>query len=127
MIREALREAIDRMESVASIGSRHDPLVVRLVKTLVDPGMMQATMDPVDAEVGEEQEEWELHDVVPAARSFGREIVQLAAAAQFVQEDQGRHKRKQGHRLAGILDLEENLVLEILGMIHGVLVEDEEV
>ena len=40
--------------------SRHDPFVVRLVQSLVNAGVVQTTMNPVDEEVGEEEEEREL-------------------------------------------------------------------
>lgn len=36
MIRDRLREAVEGMEGVAGVRRGHDPLVVRLVKVLVD-------------------------------------------------------------------------------------------
>ena len=52
MIRKRLRPAVDGMEGVRGIGGGHDPLVVWLVKALVDQRMVKATVDQVDAGVG---------------------------------------------------------------------------
>lgn len=53
MVGKRLSPTVDGVESVRGIGSRHDPLVVRLVKALVDQRMVKATVDEVDAGVGE--------------------------------------------------------------------------
>lgn len=67
MIRHALREAIERMERIARIGTGHDPPVMALVQVLVYSRVVQPSMDPVDEEIGEEEEEERLGNVVPDA------------------------------------------------------------
>ena len=62
---DGLSEAIERVEGVRGKGRRHDPLVVRLVQALVNHRVVQTAVDPVDEEVGEEQEQRELEEVVP--------------------------------------------------------------
>ena len=64
MIRHGLRPAIERVEGVRGKGTRHDPLVVWLVQRLVHERMVQAAMDPVDAKIGEGDEQRELQDTV---------------------------------------------------------------
>lgn len=54
------------MESVRGERRGHDPLVVRLVQLLVEHRVVQGTVDPVDEEVGEADEEGELEKQVPA-------------------------------------------------------------
>lgn len=66
VVRHALAVSVERVESVRGVWCRHDPLVVRLVESLVDKRVVQATMDPVDAEVGKHQEQRELNIVVPS-------------------------------------------------------------
>lgn len=61
-----LRVSVQWVESVRREWSWHDPLVVWLVEVLVDKRVMQSAVDEVDEEVGEEQEQWDLKDVVPA-------------------------------------------------------------
>ena len=56
MIGDTLKEAIDRMESVAGEGCGYLPDVVRLVDESVDTGVMKPAVDPVDCEISEEQE-----------------------------------------------------------------------
>lgn len=89
MIRQGLCETVKRVESMAGVRCRHDPLVVGFVKMLVHKRVVKVSMDPVDAEVGEEQEKRELKDVVPHSRTFLGTIVQLAIASDF-KEEEGR-------------------------------------
>lgn len=44
-----LREAIHGVEGVACVRCRHNPFVMRFMQRLVDLGMMQTPVDPVDA------------------------------------------------------------------------------
>lgn len=46
----------------------HNPLVVRLVQLLVEPGVVQSAVDPVNEEIGEADEEGELEKQVPATK-----------------------------------------------------------
>ena len=85
------------MEGMRGIRRRHDPFVVWLVERLVHHGMMQTAMDPVDEEVGEEEEERELDEVVQRERGFRGEFVELRVPAYFSHEEgrgedgHGRH------------------------------------
>ena len=56
MVWNTLCEAVEGMECVASERCRYHPLVVSLVKFLVDQRMVQSAMDPVDKGIGEEEE-----------------------------------------------------------------------
>lgn len=56
MVRKTLSVAVGGVESVRGEGSRHDPLVMRLVDVLVDAGVVETAVNPVDSRVGEEEE-----------------------------------------------------------------------
>lgn len=56
VIGHALQEAVDRMESVRGKRCCDLPTVVRFVDGFVEEAMMQSAVDPVDEEVGEEEE-----------------------------------------------------------------------
>lgn len=71
MVRQTLRITIERVERVAGVGCGHNPLVVRLVETLVDQRMMKSTMNQVDETIRERDEQRELEVVVPAWHFIG--------------------------------------------------------
>lgn len=66
MVWNGLRVAIKWVEGVRGEWGWHDPLVVRLVEVFVDERVVKTTVDPVDAEIGEGDEEGELQERVPA-------------------------------------------------------------
>ena len=68
----------------------HDPLMVGFMQTFVEQGMMQAPVDPIDEEIGEQDEERELKVVVQAKRSIGRGVIKFCIAAYFAKEKGGR-------------------------------------
>lgn len=68
VVRQRLSVAVERVESVRGERRGHDPLVVRLVQLLVNHGVVQAAVNPVDEEVGEADEEGELEKQVPATK-----------------------------------------------------------
>lgn len=72
VVRKSLSITIRGVESVGSVRSRHNPLVVGLVKSLVNQGVVKSSMDPVDAEIGKHQEQRELKYQVPP--SISRDI-----------------------------------------------------
>lgn len=111
---------------MASIGCRHDPLVVRLVKVLVNKRMMKAAMNPVDAEISEADEQGKLREVVPTARAFFGGIVELAISSNIEEKHRRRQEGHGWHCKDGLLDLEPDLVLEEPGMFKCGLVENEE-
>lgn len=127
VIREGLCPTIRGVEGIRSKRGRYHPLVMLLVESLVYERMVQASMNPINAEIGEEEEQGELQDVVPQSRSIGRSIIHLGVSASFG-KDQGkseeRHARK---RHESLLDLHSNLIFEIFGMLLLLFVEYEKV
>ena len=75
VIGQTLGIAVQWMESVRGIGSRHDPLVVWLVDVLVNERVVEIAVNPVDERVGEEEEKGKLHVVVPQSRTLVDRIV----------------------------------------------------
>lgn len=127
VVRETLGVTVGRVEGVRGKRGGHDPLVVRLVDVLVHPGMMQATVDPVDAQVREEDEERNLEVVVPASRAFVCRVVELGVAADLGEEPRDGEDGHDGEGDVGLLHLELDLVFEVARVVEGGLVEDEEV
>lgn len=125
VVGNGLGKAVDRVEGVAGKGRGHDPFVVRFVQRLVDGRVVQAAVNPVDEEVGEDDEERELQEIVPQAGAVGGDVVELAVAADLEQEERRRQQGDEGHGLVGVDNLEPDLVLEELGVAHDALVEDE--
>ena len=78
VVGDALAEAVDRVEGVRGEGRGHDPFVVRFVQALVEDGVVQAAVDPVDAEIREHQEERELQVVVGAAEEPDQRMLDVA-------------------------------------------------
>lgn len=65
VVRCRLDEAVEGVECVAGVRAGHDPFVMTLVQVLVDQGGVQPSVCPVNAEVGEHDEEEYLSIVVP--------------------------------------------------------------
>lgn len=127
VVRQRLRPAVDGVEGVRGVGRRHDPAVMGLVQRLVDGRVVQTAVDPVDAEVGEDEEQGELQPVVARERLLAEAVVALGVAAHLGEEEGQRQDRHDGHGDHGLPDLEADLVLEVLGVVEGALVKDEEV
>lgn len=64
MIRYTLREPVHRVERMACIRRGHDPFVMGLVQGLIYPRMVQSSVDPVNAQVSEADEQRKLEVVV---------------------------------------------------------------
>lgn len=127
VVRYALREAIHGVEGVAGVRGRHYPFVVRFVQRLVDFGVMQAPMDPVDKQIREENEQWELKKVVESEWSVGRSVVEFCITANLKQEEgrgQNCHERHGDH---GLANLQPNLMFKILGVGESGVVKDKNV
>ena len=60
VIGQGLSPAVQWVEGVRGVRRWHNPFVVRLVKGFVQTRVVETTVDPVDEEVGEEDEEGEL-------------------------------------------------------------------
>jgi hypothetical protein len=101
--------------------------VVGFVDVLVNARMVQASVNPVDTEIGEDEEEWVLGPVVPACWAFGCCIIQLRVAAYFSQKPGHGQDCHYGEGDVGLLHLELDLILEVSRVVEGRLVEDEEV
>lgn len=84
-------------------------------------------MDPVDEEIGEEDEEGELQVVVGGEGGGGGGVVQLGVAADFGQEEGHGQQGHDGHGGHGLVDFEPDLVLEVFRVLEGCVVEDEDV
>ena len=87
MVWYTLRPSIKRVESVRSIRARHDPLMMRLVQSAVNARVVQASVNPVDEEIGETDEEWELQNTVIWEWFFGDGIVEFSVSADFQDEE----------------------------------------
>lgn len=122
-----LREPIQRMERIARIRRGHDPPMMGLVQVLVNQGKMQASMNPVNQEVGEEHEEAELGVVVPAAGAVFGSVVELGVTANFEKENHACRDGNSRHGDEGLSDLLADLILEELGVLEGGFVEDEDI
>ena len=125
MIREALRKAVQWMESVARIRGRHDPLMVWLMQCFVNERMVQATMDPVDEKIREADKERKLYDVIQCERGVRRRVVKLGVTADFTQEKRGGENGHYGERDEGLFDLQPDLVLEVLWVRECCMVKNE--
>lgn len=115
------------MECVTSVGRRNKPFVVRLMEMLVDPGVVKASVSPVDAEIGEENEEGILRIVVPLPGALLGPVIQLAVATSIQHEQRGSTQSHSRHSLDCLLDLKRDLVLEKPRVVKSSLVEDEDV
>ena len=89
VVGHTLGPAVERMESVRGVGTGHDPLVVRLVECLVDAGVVQAAVDPVDKEIGEAYEEGELDEAVEWERLFSDGVVEFGISADLKNKEWG--------------------------------------
>lgn len=127
MVGNTLRPAIDGVEGMGRIGSGHDPFVVRLMQSLVNKRVVKTTVNPVDAEICEEQEKRELQDAVIGEGLLGEGVVHFAVAADFGQEEWGRENGHDRHGFHGLRNFHANLVAEIFGVFECGFVEDENI
>ncbi len=121
----ALGEAVEGMERVRGVGRGHDPFVVGFVEGFVDAGVVKAAVYPVDAGVGEADEEGELEVVVECEGCVRGCVVEFSVPADFKEEKGGGEDGHDGHGDHGLLDFERDLVLEVFGMGKGGMVENE--
>lgn len=122
---DRLRKAVKWVESVRRKRCRHNPLVVWLMQLLVNGWVVKTAVDPIDEEVGEDEEEWELEPLVPRTWPVGRRVVESRVPAGFENEAgccQGRHD---GHGGVGLNHLELDLVLKELWVCEGCVVKDQ--
>ena len=122
---DTLEEAVNRVEGNGSVGCRHDPFVVGLMKCLVDKRVVETAVDEVYEAICEENEEWELEPVVVFEWFIREGIVELGVSMDFSEEEWDGEKRHARHGSAGLLDFHADLVLEELGVFERCFVEDE--
>ena len=127
VVRHTLGPAVKWVESVRGVGTGHDPLVVRLVQGLVDAGVVQTTVDPVDEEIGEADEEGELDEAVEGERLFRGGVVEFCESADFQNEEGRCEEGHWGHGFHSLSDLHSNLIAQELRVLVGGLVPDEDV
>lgn len=60
-----LSKSVEGVESVGCVRGGHDPFVMGLVQSLVYRRVVQTPVNPVNEEVGEQDEEGELECIVP--------------------------------------------------------------
>ena len=91
-------------------------------------------MDPVDAEVGEKDEGWELDPVPRGAEEaeewvshLGCVVVYEAVAADFGYEARYCEYGHNGNGVHRLRDFHAHLVLEVFRVVERLLVEDEDV
>lgn len=99
MIRYTLGETVEGVKGMARVWGGHDPFVMRFMQGFVYSGVMQTSMDPVNEEVGEANEQGELEDVVYPERGVGRGIVQFGVSLDFTDE---KRDGKDGHDGKGL-------------------------
>ena len=108
-------------------GARHDPLVMRLVQGLVDQRVVHATVNPVDAEIGEHDEQRELDEAVAPERLIRERVIEFGVTTNFRDQERRSEERQDGHGLHCLLDFHGNLVLKELRVMDGRLVPDKDV
>ncbi len=79
----ALRETVHGVEGVAREGGGHYPPMMRFVQPLVHHWMVQSPVDPINEQIREADEEWELKQAVKCKRRFRWGIVEFPIAADF--------------------------------------------
>lgn len=127
VVGHTLRPTVHRVESMRREGARHDPLVVRFVQGLVDQRVVQATVNPVDAKIGERDEQRELYKAVAPERLIRERVIEFGVTTNFRDQERRSEERHNGHRLHGLLDFHGNLVLEKFRVMDGRLVPDKDV
>ena len=125
MVGNTLTPAIQWVERIAGVRSRNDPFVVRLVQSLIDERMVQSTMDPVDTEIRERDEQRILEVIVERERGLAGEIVELGVSLDLGHEERRGQGSHDGHSLQRLFDLEGDLIAQELGMLHSAMVVDE--
>jgi len=98
---------------------------MRLVQVLVDAWMMQPSVNPVDEKVREKEEQGELDDVVPHARTFFSGVINLAVASNLKPERCCSEDCHPWQRLQRLPYLHANLVLEVFRVLECLVIKNE--
>lgn len=127
MVWQALAPTIKGMESMRRKGTGHDPLMMWLVESLVNPGVMKTPVNPVDTEISEDQEERELQYVVEWERSLIQAVVQFGVTTNLECEEWDHQSGGKRHRGQCLVYLHSDLIFEEAWVREGRLVEHEDI
>ena len=89
MIRNRLREPIERVKRMRRERRGHDPLMMRFMQRLINRRVMQSPMNEINKKIREEEERRELREIVPRPRPLGGGVVELGVAAALGDEAGG--------------------------------------
>lgn len=106
---------------------RHDPFVMRFVESLVNLGVVQGSVDPVDEEIGEEDEKGELQVVVQGKWLIRRIVVEFSVATNFSEEEWRGEDGHDGESDHGLADFEGDLVFEVFRVGKCGMVKDKDI
>lgn len=126
MIWQTLSHSIERVESVRGEWGRHNPLVVLLMKGLVNGTVMKAAVNVVNEAIRKEQEERVLKEIVPHWHSVEFEI-KLRVTSDLEEEEGCCEDSHDWESFQRACDLLPDLVLQELWVVKGTLVENEDV
>lgn len=126
VVRHALQESIQRMESVARIWCRHDPLVVWLMERPIYHGVVEPTVNQINPEIGPHEEQRKLQPHIRLSVITNILVQQRVPADLCHEEGHGKdgHDWDRSHCLRYFLPY---LVLEKFRMLECVFVEDEHI
>jgi len=94
---------------------------------LVHSWVVQTPVDPIDEEVGEDEEDWYLKEVVSAEWRVGEGVVHFAVAPDFKCEERDGEDGHDRHGEQCLAHFENDLVLEVFRVLECGVVKDEEV
>lgn len=127
MVRHTLCEAIQRVESMACVWGRHDPFVMGFVKNFVNLWVVQASVDPVDEEIGKDNKQGELQVVIEGKWLIGQIVVEFSVATDLAEKEGRGENSHDWERIHGLAYFEGDLVLEIFRVGKCGVVEDEDI
>ena len=127
MIGHALSKPVKRVKGMTGVWSRHDPLVVRFMQRPVYTRVVQTSMDPIDEEVGETEEEGELEEIVEPKGCLMGGVIHLGIPSHFANEEGNGEEGHDWESNGGLCDLHSDLILEVFGVGKCGMVENEDV
>ena len=98
-----------------------------LCNVLLDRGVVEAAVDEVNEEVGEDEEEGKLSVIIPISGGVREGVVELRVSAYLGEEERDCEHGDPGHSAYGLSNLHPNLVLEELGVLEGCFIEHKDV
>jgi len=126
VIGQRLHVAVKGMKGVRCVRSRNDPLVMGLVESLINPRNVQPAMDPVDAHIGEEEEEENREGPVRDAVVADVVVKPRVALDLTPKPRKGKEGETRDGR-EGAFELEADLVLEKTRVLHLIVIVEKEI